>query len=241
MVGQGNTANVYEWEEGKVVKIFHLGYPLYSIQREFLNASLIKEMDFSKPKAYGIIDIEGQSGIIYDKIVGVSALEWIMTNDDLKGCAKLLVELQQKMNSNPAKQLPDYKILLKDSINRYLSFQKRSEQEKDRAQAMLSLLTKLKDGENLCHGDYHPGNVFIDKKSATVIDFMNCCKGPREYDIARSLFLIQYSELPEGLPNVEELLKIRAKLADAYLAYHMISREELEDYLSVICFSRAFE
>ena len=241
LVGQGNTANVYEWEEGKVIKIFHQGYPLSSIQREFLNASFIKEMDFSKPKVYGIIDIEGQSGIIYDKIEGFSALEWVMRSNDLEGCAKLLVELHQKINANTAKQLPDYKTILKDSINRYLSFQRCSEQEKDRAQAMLSLLTQLKDGENLCHGDYHPGNVFIDKKSATVIDFMNCCKGPREYDIARSLFLIQYSDLPEGIPNAEVLLKMRAKLADAYLAFHKISREELRDYLSVICFSRAFE
>lgn len=241
LVGQGNTANVYEWEDGKVVKLFHQGYPQSSIRKEFENATFIKEMGFPKPKAYEILDIAGQSGIIYDKIEGISALEWLMSSNDIEGCAKLLVRLQQRINANTAKKLPEYKALLRDSINRYLAFQERTIQEKNKAQAMLMLLTQLKDGETLCHGDYHPGNVFIHQQDATVIDFMNCCKGPREYDIARSLFLIQYSELPEGIPNAEELLKMRAKLADCYLSYHKVSREELRDYLSVICFSRAFE
>jgi len=53
-VGKGNTATVYEWKEGKVLKLFDQGYPSNAVEREFQNAKAIHDMNFAKPKAYEI-------------------------------------------------------------------------------------------------------------------------------------------------------------------------------------------
>ena len=55
IVGTGNTATVYEWEDNKVLKLFHQDYPFEAIINEFRNASLIRDMDFGKSKVYEII------------------------------------------------------------------------------------------------------------------------------------------------------------------------------------------
>lgn len=50
-------------------------------------------------------------------------------------------------------------------------------------------IKQLPEGECLCHGDYHPFNLILTLGgSPIVIDFANICRGPSEYDIARTYF-----------------------------------------------------
>ncbi len=239
MIGQGNTANVYEWEDGKVLKLFHQGYPIDSVKREFENAKRLNAMNFQKPKVFEIITVEEQHGILYEKVNGISIFDWLMSTGDIKGCALKIAKLQDEINENKAYDFMDYKEFLHNNLQRLVLSE--DLEAKKQGQEMLHLLTTLKDGENLCHGDFHPGNIFIKEDEVTVIDFMNCCRGPREYDIARSLYLIQYSPIPQNMPGVEELSKVREQLADYYLQYREISRDELKDYLAVIITSRSGE
>jgi hypothetical protein len=39
------------------------------------------------------------------------------------------------------------------------------------------MLEALPDRQNLCHGDYHPGNVLITRRGPLVIDWMTACAG----------------------------------------------------------------
>jgi len=41
---------------------------------------------------------------------------------------------------------------------------------------VLQMLDKLMDGDTLCHGDFHPGNILISDGHTMVIDFMNVCQ-----------------------------------------------------------------
>lgn len=50
IIGEGNTAKVYEWEEGTVLKLFDLGYPKNAVEREFQNAKMLNGMNFAKQK-----------------------------------------------------------------------------------------------------------------------------------------------------------------------------------------------
>ncbi|ABX43688.1 aminoglycoside phosphotransferase family protein [Lachnoclostridium phytofermentans] len=239
MIGQGNTANVYEWEDGKVLKLFHQGYPINSVKKEYENAKRLNLMNFEKPMVYDIVAVSEQYGILYDKVNGISMFDWLMTTGDMKVCAQKIAQLQNRINENKANEFMDYKEFLQNNLQRVVL--SGDMEARKQGEEMLHLLTTLKDGENLCHGDYHPGNIFIEGDKVSVIDFMNCCKGPREYDIARSLYLMQYSPIPQNMPGVEELLKAREQLADHYLNYMKVSRKELKDYLAVISVSRGGE
>lgn len=41
LIAKGNTAEVFEYEEDKVLKLFKVGYPLEQIQREFNNTVIM--------------------------------------------------------------------------------------------------------------------------------------------------------------------------------------------------------
>ena len=59
-----------------------------------------------------------------------------------------------------------------------------------------------------------------------IIDFMNVCRGPALYDVARTYFLIG---------QVEE------HLAEAYLQKMCVEDEDIAKYLEVIEFCREYE
>jgi serine/threonine protein kinase len=64
------------------------------------------------------------------------------------------------------------------------SLGKLNAQEQERLGCVVSEALKRLDGENLIHGDPHPGNVIIGPNSeVTLLDFGNVCWGPPEADI----------------------------------------------------------
>lgn len=95
-------------------------------------------------------------------------------------------------------------------------------------------IDKLPDGSALCHGDFHPGNILISNGHTVVIDFMNLCHGDFLYDVARTVFLIEYTPVPVELEHRKMLLEFKKNLADLYLMQMNVTRERIQDYLSVI-------
>ncbi|WP_406242557.1 aminoglycoside phosphotransferase family protein [Tissierella carlieri] len=235
IIGRGNTATVYELEEDKVLKLFNQGYPKESVEKEFNNARTISNMDFVKPKAYEIIFSEDRIGIVYDKIEGESLLDWVMRTGDVQSCAVYMANLHKEILQNNISNVPSYKEFLKYNIVKALSGNPNKQKE------ALDMLDKLKDGNTLCHGDFHPGNIFISDGQAMVIDFMNVCHGDFLYDIARTVFLVEYTPVPAEVKEREMLLQLKKTLADLYLIEMNVTREVVQDYLLVIIMARAGE
>lgn len=235
IIGTGNTAVVYQWEEGKVLKLFHQGYPKEAVDREFNNAVVVNPMKFNKPETYGKLIYEGRYGIIYDRIDGESLLDRVLATKDLEMCTDYLAGLHKEILSNTSTDIPDYKDFLRYHIQEAsaLAFE---EKEK-----MLKLLHKLPEGKTLCHGDFHPGNVIISGGKAIAIDFMNVCRGNYLYDIARTVYLVQYTPVPDMGGDREQLLALKQTLADRYLEKMGVDRELIQDYLTVIAAARKAE
>lgn len=234
IIEAGNTAAVYEWEDGKILKLFHQGYPKEAVENEFHNAMAIRDMNFAKPKAYEIISYEERDGIIYDRVDGEALLEWVMKTGDVQKCAVYMAELHKAILQNSISNVPNYKDFLKRHIPyKLLALDKKEE--------VLKMMEKLPDGNTLCHGDFHPGNILISGENTYVIDFMNICHGDFLYDIARTVFLVEYTPVPAEADNRDMILALRKQLIDIYLEQMNVTREMLKDYLSVIIISRKGE
>ncbi len=234
MIGVGNTADVYEWGEDKVLKLFHQGYSKEAVEKEFYNAKAIINMDFEKPKAYEVVFIEDRIGIIYDKVKGESLLDWVMRTSDVQSCAVYMADLHKTIIKNSINNVQNYKEFLEYFIVKSLS------NDSKKLKDALQVLDKLQDGNTLCHGDFHPGNIFINGQ-AMAIDFMNVCQGNFLYDIARTVFLVEYTPVPAEAKDREMLLQVKKTLADLYLIEMNVTREMIEDYLAVIIEARAGE
>ncbi|HBM80236.1 MAG: aminoglycoside phosphotransferase family protein [Clostridiales bacterium] len=228
VIGVGNTATVYEWAKDKVLKLFYPGYPKDAVEREFHNALSIRDMDFPKPKAYEIISSEERIGIVYDMVKGESLLDWVMKTGDVQECAIYMAKLHKAIIHNKVSNVPNYKEFLKSHIPNTLSVNLKKQEE------ILQMIDSLPDGNTLCHGDFHPGNILISDGHTMVIDFMNVCHGYFLYDVARTVFLVEYTPVPMEVDDRELFLRLKKALADLYLMQMNVTREMIQDYLSVI-------
>lgn len=235
LIGVGNTAEVYDWEKGKVLKLFYEGYPLESVEEEFHNARSVNDLDFPKPRAYEIVTLDSRVGIVYDKVVGESLLEWVMKNGDVSLCSQLLAKTHKEILKHEISGVQNYKEFLRDKI---LCARLVEIGRKERA---LGILEKLPEGHTLCHGDFHPGNILMLEGQAAVIDFMNICHGNPLYDIARTVYLVQYTPVPAEVEDKDSLMQMKKTVADMYLMEMKVTRESIRDYLEVIAVARAGE
>ena len=213
LIATGNTAEVFEYEEDKVLKLFKAGYPLEQIQREFNNTVIMNRTCVHTPKTFEIVEHEGRHGIVFQKIIGVDLLsEYLKNPSDEKVAAEILVNLSDIQK----------KVLLEEttegiSYKNYLDWFGYD-------------ASNLPDGNFICHGDLHPGNIIRTKDGELcLIDFMNVCRGPKEYDVARTYVL-----LTENNPEAKAVGK-------NYLELMEMSFLQIEPFLGAIQFCRRKE
>lgn len=228
LIGIGNTAKVYEMEDNKVLKLFHSWNTKEAIEYEQHCSKVIQAFDFLKPKVYELVKVDGQLGLIYDKIEGTSLLDWVLHNGDTEKCASYMANLHNHILKNQVQDIPDYK----DVLRRYLLIA--TAEDLVLQENLLYKLAKLEDGDNLCHGDFHPGNIMLTQEGCYVIDFVNICRGPRIYDISRTAFLMEQTPIPGNPIEIESIQKLRKALTDDYLKKMDTSREEIQDYIEMI-------
>jgi aminoglycoside phosphotransferase (APT) family kinase protein len=70
----------------------------------------------------------------------------------------------------------------------------------------LGAIESLRDGDRLCHGDFHPGNILRTGEGPVVIDWTNATRGDPDADVARTNLMLRIGEPPPGSPIVVRLL-----------------------------------
>jgi len=222
IIGKGRTATVYDYKEGKLVKLFEPFIPKSAIERECNNALVINSLGVNSPKCFGLVHIDGKDGICYQYLEGITLLQHLEAINDFSFFLESFVEIQQKINASTCNNLNSYKEFLKMHVT---------------SKNLLKRIDDLPDSDHVCHGDYHPGNLIVNgEQEVFVIDFMNVCKGPKEYDIARTYFLTVLEKVPNP-----ELQKAQEALGEAYLNASGVTLEQIQPYLDVIKSTREIE
>lgn len=218
MVGVGNTAEVFDYGDGKVCKLFYEGYPKESVEREYRNAKEVYRLGLPVPKVYETIVLDGRNGIIYEKISGKSMLECIVETPE-----NAIVYLEQFTGLQKVwlKCQTEAVFSYKEFLNGLVKWK-----EPDNV-ALKEEIAALPEENMLLHGDFHPGNIMITpEQRLVVIDFMNVCRGPALYDIARTYALLKEKDENFG---------------KAYLEKTEVSETDIEPFYNVIEKCRKYE
>ena len=202
----GNTAEIYEYGEKRICKLFYSGYPSEFVQHELRNAIMAENLGIRTPKAYKIIIDNGREGIVYDRIEGKELYR------KLSGENNTSLGLWMNKFAEFHKRLLQYKV--KD-VMPYKDFLKKFATDKE----TIEKIDLLADDNCFLHGDFHLGNVMVDEADhLVVIDMMNVCKGPAVYDVARTYFLLGYD----------------SNIQNEYLVRMGYSVEDIMPYLDII-------
>ena len=78
-LAHGRTADIYAWEDGHVLKLFHNWCDLESIRYEADSAHVARASGLPAPAAGDIIQVSGRYGLIYRRVDGPTMLgEWLL-------------------------------------------------------------------------------------------------------------------------------------------------------------------
>lgn len=188
-IGLGHTAEILTWKKNQVLKLFRDDWSLSAVRWEEKVARAVSETGLPVPGVYGVVEVDGRHGIVYDRVDGPSMLkEFIAKPEELEHFAKLFAELHVKMHSITTRELPSQRRRLERKIRNAKPLPDK------RKNAALEALRQLTDGHVLCHGDFHPGNILMSTRGPIIIDWNDATQGNPQADIARTLLLLNPSK-----------------------------------------------
>jgi len=239
-IAEGRTAEIYEWTNGHVLKLYHDWCPPHWVEHESKVAHAITAAGIPAPAAGEILEVNHRRGLVYERVTGMSMLQdinvhpWVFLKH-----ARTLAELQVKINQLSIAGLGSSQAGLLHAITHAPHL------GDDLREKVLNLLAKLPDGEKVCHGDFHPGNVLLTEKGAVVIDWMTASSGNPWADVARTSMLLSIGAKSAGR-QVKPIARILINLyQQTYLKHYQNlipdKNNELKHWLPIIAAARLDE
>ncbi len=224
-IAEGASAEIFAWDDDKILKLYHEGASPGEADQEAVYASIAYDAGLNTPAVIDTITIENRQGIIFERVHGVTMVEAIIAHPhQLSSYAHLLAELQVDMHTHAASRLPSQHHRLQRNIQSAsgLAFETKA--------AILTDLDRLPDDNAICHGDFHPENILLTTEEPVIIDWVDATQGSPLVDVARTVLLLRFSELP---PSMNE--HHRKKITEIC---HLFCEVYLEHYAHIQSISR---
>ena len=214
-IAYGRTAEIYDWQNGQVLKLFYSWYELENIEYESRIARAIQISGLPVPTVGNVIRINDRNGLVYQRLDGETMLKRMTCKPwGVLEYARRMAELHYQMHTSTIQaeipsqqQILSRKIRHADALPGHL-----------RAKALTALET-LPDRNRLCHGDFHPNNILMTSRGEIIIDWIDASNGNPLADVARTTIIalgaVETHQIQGLLPNI--LIRL---LHAAYIHYY---------------------
>ncbi len=194
LIGEGAEAEIYEWDSGFVLRLMRSSDAGPAVARATMASEAARASGVATPKVLEIIDIEGRPGQIMERVDGIDMFAEIGDKPQrIVSAARNLARIQTELH---AVEAPSDLEALHDHLTQRLTTSAHLPGDvKDHA---LTTLANLPEGNAVCHGDFHPGNVLLTGAGPVLIDWSSAARGDATADFARTRLLIQVGALPPG-------------------------------------------
>ena len=242
LIGTGRQAEIYAWDDGRVVKLFYPSYSREQVEREAMLTGAVSATGLPVPQVFDAVQIDGRHGFVMSRVEGVSMMvrfasrPWGLLSD-----AKMFARLHAQVNAARADDLPPVREGLRTRI-----IETDVLPDEWRVKA-LSTLDSLPDGDTVCHGDFHPDNVMMTSDDPALIDWPGAKKGAPEADFARTLVLLITATLPAHVPRFQKLMMNtgRALFTRTYRQHYYrvtgVSELDVHAWMLPVCAARLSE
>ena len=198
LLAQGGEADIYDIDEDTILRVMRKSDST-SVDNDKRLIPIMVANNVSVPKVFEYIEVDGRPAELMQKIIGGTMLEH-MTRHPLrivkenKKFARLHVQLLS-IDS-------DSDIYTRENNFDYLMSQPLLV-AKELADFAMKLFSELPKGHNICHGDFHPGNILIQEGREYIIDWSGACLSRDISDIAHTYLLMTHVPEIPGQSNMK--------------------------------------
>ncbi len=217
----GGTAEIYALGDERVLKLYWHGASRTAPEREAERARAAHAAGAPCPAVLEIVAVLDRFGAVFERVHGPNMLSAIAAEPDrAEAMMRELARLHAHLHACTRPALPAQREHLTQRIALApLNHRLRS--------SVLVALSRLPQGDSLCHGDFYPGNVLLGQSGPAIIDWFDAVSGHPAADVARTLLRLQYGKVP---PN-GSLERMRSKLTTIYLHEYRSRRDMPSDLL----------
>jgi len=210
-IGEGGEAEIFAYGEGRILRLLREGREGAGLESEVAAMRAAAEAGVPVPQVYELVEVNGRAGVVMERIDGGDLLTMIARRPwTVFASGRITGELHARLNQIEA---PPGLPLLRERLRRHLGEVMAGGLPARYGEHAMRLLEALHDGDRICHGDFHPGNI-IGEQHPSIIDWPNVTRGDPDADHARSVLLLRLGEPPPGSPA---MLRLAAKVARGLL------------------------
>jgi len=239
-IANGRTAEIYAWQDGYILKLYHDWCPSYWVEYESKVAHALVAKGISTPAATEIVEVNGRRGLVFERVTGISMLQDMNSRQwTIFSHARALAKLQAKINQLSIAGLSSGKDGMAHAIRQAPHL------NDDLRARVLKQLEALPSGDKVCHGDFHPGNIMLTDKDAIVIDWMTVSAGNPMADFALTTLLLTIG--PKGAGKMlSPLVRLIISLFYQHYSKHYLQfipdkSNEREKWMPIIAAARLNE
>jgi aminoglycoside phosphotransferase (APT) family kinase protein len=231
-IGEGASADVHAWAPGQVVKLFKPVVPLRLGRHEARVTRAVFAAGAPAPEVLDEVTLEGRFGIVLPRLDGPTLLQHYRSGAiTFEQAGAILASFAISVHRTP----PPPKVLrLRDWVDAWLRAGGGT-LPKHIDTGVRVLIERLSPGDELCHGDLHPGNVIM--TGPRLIDWTGTVRAPAAYDLGFSHVLL--TEIaPEVADDPERPRAVNAAMQSEYARLTGLSPAALtaaiEPYLPIV-------
>lgn len=241
-IAQGRTAEVYAWREHQVLKLFHAWCPSSWIEHEVEIGRRITTLALPTPRVLDTVEIEGRSGIVYERVNGDSLTQLVRSKPwRVVHFARQFADLHAQIHHHGVTGLPSLRAALIHDIHEVESL---PVQLKD---AVLTVAERMPDHESLCHFDFHPEQVLMTMSGPVIIDWTTARQGDPLADVARTSVILRLGRLPYGgwmtrmITDLWRQTFHRTYLARYFASHPGLSQAQFHQWVAPVAAARLYE
>lgn len=207
LIGDGFFSQVYRVDAENIIKVYNANASDEDIRRELDRAKYAMILGIPTAISYDIVEADGRKGVLFEMMNCGSLRDALRDHPEqeerlLDQYAELLLKLHA--SGDTARQLPDARDRLWDSLKKVAPLLTQDEAEKIR-----QLFDALPDTDTVIHGDCHVKNIMLHNGEPELIDLDTLSRGDPVIELGNICYT--YTAFETLWPgNTEEFLGISA-------------------------------
>ncbi len=245
LIGRGAKGDVYKYDDELVIKVYNHNNTYHDVEREIALSRQAFILGIPTAISFGIVSVGEQYGAMYELVDSQTLSTYIAKNpSQVESYAKIMAELAHTIHGVPA---PDSGIFpscgerIKSYIRGGIGYEDESLGKK-----CMKLFDALPETKGLLHGDFHTGNVFMQKGEALLIDMDRISTGHPIVELSDLyyFYVILGEEDPEVIENFMGFsYQTAKKFFDYFLRFYLNTEDEnklneIKKKASVLCYTR---